>query len=331
MTELEQSLISEVKELNEKFDRLLELFVSGGATLGKSLEPRKKRYTLFEWLSVWLENEHKPNVRETVYKNDCGIMRKHVFQKTDFNLPLEDFKLMNLQALVASVSSSRQKLAVSNMLIAALRSAYNNELTDKDATVGFKKPKYECGEERALTRLEEKRLLRLLRCHPLETYIKVVLYAGLRRNEALGLLRKNIDFDNNEIYVEQQVNLKNELTTVLKTKTSKRVVKMFPELKDALLQFEWCKPEVRLFDFKPDYVTANFTKLCKSGGIPDFTIKSCRATFATRCEEMGIPESIIQAWLGHSTITTTKKHYIKLNDDFIQSEFDKALKSPLTL
>ena len=155
MTELEQSLINEVKELNEKFDRLLELFARGGMAVGKSPEPRKKRCTLFEWLSVWLENQHKPNVRETVYKNDCGIMRKHVFQKTDFNLPLEDFKLMNLQALVASVSSSRQKLAVSNMLIAALRSAYNNELTDKDATVGFKKPKYDA-ERRELLRVWKK-------------------------------------------------------------------------------------------------------------------------------------------------------------------------------
>ena len=331
MTELEQNLINEVKELNAKFDRLLEVFANGGAAVGKASTSPKKQYTLFEWLSVWLENEHKPNVRETVYKNDCGIMRKHIFQKTDFNLPLKDFKLMNLQALVASVSSARQKLAVSNMLVPALRSAFNNELIERDVTVGFKKPSYECGEDRALTWQEEKKLLRLLRGHFFETYIKVVLYSGLRRSEALGLLRKNIDFENNKIYVEQQVNSKNELTTVLKTKTSKRVVKMFPELKDVLLQFEWCKPEVRLFDFKPDYVTSNFTKLCKSGGIPKFTIKSCRATFATRCKEMGLPDSIIQAWLGHSTVVTTKKHYIKLNEDFVQSEFDKALKSSLRL
>lgn len=44
------------------------------------------------------------------------------------------------------------------------------------------------------------------------------------------------------------------------------------------------------------------------------------------CDEMGVPDKIIQAWLGHTTFKTTKQHYIKLNEDYVNAEFEKALK-----
>lgn len=123
--------------------------------------------------------------------------------------------------------------------------------------------------------------------------------------------------------------MRGELTAVLKTKGSRRTVKIFPELREALLPFEYCKPDVRLFDFKPEYVTKKFTAFCRSKGIPDFSLKSCRTTFATRCEERGIPEPIIQSWLGHTSYKTTKQHYVKLNSEFIEAEFEKAVQNDI--
>lgn len=323
MTEFEKLMIEQFVLLNENFKNLIERGgIVGGVSPALSVE---KQYTLFEWLQKWLETEHKANVKETVYKNDCGIFKNYVFSKPNYDKLLSTIKQEDIHALIQSVNYPRQRVTTYGLITAALRSAYRNDYLKKDITIGLRKPQHENKEDRALTHFEEQRLLKRLKGFELETFIKVLLFAGLRRNEALGLQRKHIDFENNELHIEQQVNLKNEFTTCLKTKTSKRTIKIFPELKAELLQFKFCAPEIRLFDFKPDYVTRHFSEFCKSINIPDFTIKSCRTTFATRCEEKGIPDIIIQAWLGHSSIKTTKKHYVKVNSEFIEAEYLKAI------
>ena len=299
-------------------DKLQELF-------GGLVREKQSKYTLFGWLETWLEACHKPNVSEEVYKKDCGVLRNHVYSKSEYNKLLSEFKPFDLQLLVQSISFPRQRVIASNMLVAALRFAFINDLIPKDITIGFKKPTHEYDEDRALTHLEERKFLRVLHGHRHEIYFKTVLYTGLRRNEALGLMRGDIDFERDEIHIERQVTMNGDFKDKLKTQTSKRVIKLFPLLKKELLQFEYCKADVRLFDFKPVTVTHSFRKFCDSIDLFDISLKSLRTTFATRCDEIGIPESIIQAWLGHTSFKTTKKHYIKLNEDFVNAEFEKAL------
>lgn len=323
MTDFERNLLESLDKINSELSRLSEHVVRGNVGLiGQAAVPSKM---LFEWIAEWLDNEHKQNVKERVFKNDCGIIKNHVFSKPEFNKSLSDFKQLDLRELVNSIPYPRQRVIAANMLTAALRSAFQNEFMSKDITLNFKKPTHYSEEDRALSFAEEKRLIKHLRGHVLETYIKTVLYAGLRRNEALGLQRKHLDFEKDEIHIVQQVGADNIFTNQLKTKTSNRVVKMFPELKAALLPFKDCLPDVRLFDFSPDYVTKYFTDFCKRYNIVDFSIKSCRTTFATRCKEKGIPDIIIQKWLGHSTFKTTKNHYIKVNEEFVEDEFKKAI------
>ena len=304
-----------LKQLNDKVDKL-----AAGA-----LFVPEKSVLFFDWLSEWLEIVHRPNVSDSTFEKDRGLLVNHVFGKSQYNKPLASFKLADLNALIASITFPRQKQIASNLVTAALRVAYGNDLMSKDITVNFKKPSHDYSPDRALTHIEERRLFRLLHGFFLETYLKVLLYAGLRRNEALGLMRKDIDFEHDELHVERQVTLKNELTSKLKTKGSRRVVKLFPALRAELLQFEWCAPDVRLFDFNPYYVTHRFSSFCAVNDFASLSLKSLRATFATRCKEFGIPDVIIQSWLGHTSVATTKKHYIKVNPEYVDIEFRKAL------
>lgn len=282
-------------------------------------------YSFFRWLSDWLDTEHINTVSEATFKKDRGVIMNHVFSKSEFDIPLHALKLKDLQTLISSIPFSRQRQIAANLVVAALRSAYGNDLMSKDITVNFKKPVHEYTSDRSLDSHEEYRLLKALRGHHLETYIKIVLYSGLRRNEALGLMRKDIDFERDELHVERQVTLQNKLTSKLKTKGSRRIVKIFPALKAVLRQFDWCAPDTRLFDFFPRTVTKQFSAFCSGIDIHNFTIKSLRATFATRCKELGIPDVIIQSWLGHTSAKTTKKHYIKVNPEYVDIEFKKAL------
>ncbi len=67
-------------------------------------------------------------------------------------------------------------------------------------------------------------------------------------------------------------------------------------------------------------------EICTNMKLKDFTIKSCRTTYADRRAENGIHELIIQSWLGHTSFKTTKRHCLKINADFVESEFEKAVK-----
>ena len=46
-----------------------------------------------------------------------------------------------------------------------------------------------------------------------------------------------------------------------------------------------------------------------------YTLHNLRHTFATRHHENGVPDNVIQHWLGHS-VKTTQDIYIHLTDDY---------------
>jgi len=321
----ERELIASIANIESLLSKILDA-LQGGAVVSAFPAVPFCSYTLFSWLAEWLEKYHKINVSAETYKKDSGIIKNHICTKTEFDLPLHEFRNTHLQSLVYGIGFSRQRQIAANMLVSALRCAFDNEYIAKDVTKNFKKPVHETESDRALSRREERRFLNGIAGDSMELYIKVLLYAGLRRNEALGLQRKHIDFTNDNIYVVQQATMTGEITPKLKTKLSNRAVKLFPELKEALQPCKNFAADARLFDFLPDYATRRFDTLCRNCGIENFSVKSCRTTFATRCDEMGIPESIVSAWLGHSTIKTTKKHYQKINPDYVEREYKKAIK-----
>lgn len=314
-----------LNELNNKFDKLLEL-LSGGVSLGASKPVDIAcQYTLFEWLKKWYESEHKNSVSSGTFYKDGLVFKNHVFSQKSYDIRLLELKPIHIQQLVNSIVFPRQRVVCFMLLNTALKSAFNNGYMLSDITLTLKKPHCESKEDRALKLDEENKLLMFLYGSEYYALVCVLLFAGLRRNEALGLMRKHIDFVNNTITVEQQVTMRGEITSILKTKKSRRVVKMFPELKEVLLKFEGLPFDERLFNYKPDYITRAFANICRKCGIDNFTLKSCRTTFASRCVEKGIPNAIIQLWLGHTTVTTTSKYYIKINEDFVENEYKKAV------
>lgn len=308
-------------ELNNKFDKLLEIVLD-------KITPNAQNKTLciFEFVANWFESDYKYSVSQNTFKRDSGVLKNNVLNKTEYNKLLNEFTRNDLTALLDTIQSTNLRRICAVLLVKALRSAYETGYIKQDLTRNYKMPRHVQKEDRALTRAEEDVFLSRLRGEKIEIVVCVYLFAGLRRGEGLGLERRHIDFENDEIHVEQQVTRYNKLTTTLKTPKSRRTVKMFPWLKDKLLVFKDCPANARLFTFTPNYLTKLFAQFRNDCGIQNFTIKSCRTTFATRCEEMGIPEIIIQSWLGHTTLKMTRKHYIKVNSDFVQAEYEKAIK-----
>ena len=209
-------------------------------------------YTAFQWFEKWLEEYHKPNVNPDTFKKDKSLFKNHIYVLGQYNLPLPQFKQEHLQCIVNSIRQSRQRQVAANFLVGALRLAYINEYMPKDITIGFKKPAHEYEYERSFLHSEEQRFLRGLNYLFLEEtqsirsvenvkvcdLMKTYLYSGVRRSEGVGLQRKFLDFDKDVILIRQQLTLKGAINPKLKTKTSYRSIKMFPELKEVLIKYK---------------------------------------------------------------------------------------------
>lgn len=71
----------------------------------------------------------------------------------------------------------------------------------------------------------------------------------------------------------------------------------------------------------PEFITRNFPQLLKDNGLRHIRFHDLRHSCATLLYSNGVPAKDIQAWLGHSNISTTLNIYTHLDFD---SKLDSA-------
>jgi integrase len=149
-----------------------------------------------------------------------------------------------------------------------------------------------------------------------KTYMLLLLYTGLRANEALHLLWKNIDFKNDSI-------------TVINTKNGTDFTTYMPEkLKGCLLNLRESSAN-SLFVFPgttDDGVMAiprwPFDQITLKTGIM-FSSHDLRRTFATIAEASLLPETIIKRLLNHTTDNTVTGGYIRTEANTMKQAIDR--------
>lgn len=172
-------------------------------------------------------------------------------------------------------------------------------------------------------------LLNLFQGDTLETPVELTVTYGLRRSEVCGLRWDAVDFEAGTIHVRHTaVMVKGKVTSDnTKTATSNRVLPLTANIR-AYLQTVKAKQEEnkKLFGdayidsgyicvhpngapIRPDYVTPHFQRKLKEVGLPVIRFHDLRhsAVYALRKGDCDAKD--IQAWLGHSDITTTLNVY----------------------
>jgi integrase len=186
---------------------------------------------------------------------------------------------------------------------------------------------------------EAKRFLDGLGDDPWAPVWGVVLYAGLRRGEILGLRWEDIDFDAAHIHVQQQVQHlwfdshghrgpSRRAALPPKSKAGNRIIPIAGEVVTLLCRQKSRQAEERLLyghlyderlgglvfcslGRKPLAQTSlkvNLARQLKAAGLPPLRVHDLRHTYATMLEGLGIPIRTIQYLLGHSSIQTTEKY-----------------------
>jgi len=135
---------------------------------------------------------------------------------------------------------------------------------------------------------ELKLILNDVKPNHFQLFVCFAYYTGARRGEICALTEDNI----REEFVSG--------------KSGKRRIKLNRQAKAVLNEAG------RLWDYRPAYVTQTFKKNLRNLGIKNGRFHDLRRTFGYNLIKQGMPIYQLSKLLGHSSVTTTEKHYAPL-------------------
>jgi len=152
---------------------------------------------------------------------------------------------------------------------------------------------------RVLSDSELKTLLDEIRDNRFNLFVRLAYYTGARSGEIRSISRENI-FSNH---------------IVAYGKSGKRLIKLNNQAQEILDGID------ELWDYTKDFVSHKFKKEARKAGIPDIRFHDLRRTFGYNLIRQGRPIYEVSKLLGHSSVTTTERHYAPLLateiDDFV--------------
>jgi len=152
---------------------------------------------------------------------------------------------------------------------------------------------------RVLSDSELKTLLDEIKDNRFNLFVRFAYYTGARSGEIRSISRENI-FSNH---------------IVAYGKSGKRLIKLNNQAQEILDGLD------ELWDYTKDFVSHKFKKEARRLGIPDIRFHDLRRTFGYNLIRQGWPIYEVSKLLGHSSVTTTERHYAPLLateiDDFV--------------
>ena len=152
---------------------------------------------------------------------------------------------------------------------------------------------------RVLSDSELKTLLDEKKDNRFNLFVRFAYYTGARSGEIRSISRENI-FSNH---------------IVAYGKSGKRLIKLNHQAQEILDGLD------ELWDYTKDFVSHKFKKEARRLGIPDIRFHDLRRTFGYNLIRQGRPIYEVSKLLGHSSVTTTERHYAPLLatdiDDFV--------------
>lgn len=314
--------------------------------------------TFADLSEIWLENyKAQPNLHKRTKETTEEVFTRYLLPSLG-KMKIQDIKPMHIDRLLrehSQLSVSRQKKILS-YAGKIFNMAIENDLIPKSPTLN-KKPTAEKSEKvKPLTDDQCRSLLAATKGTRVYPFIVVLLFCGLRKGEALGLMWKDIDFKNNMMSIERSIvylnsNKKGEVNNLLKTDASRRKIPMSPEVVEVLKKEKQRTKSVYVFamqdgNFLSESSFRSMWKLIdyRTIGGPstgDYVEKTLdfhvhphqlRHTFCTRCLANGMTPKEVQYLMGHATADMTMNVYGDyLAQQQLQSTAKKMAESNLSL
>ena len=296
-----------------------------------------------DYMKQWLE-KMKLQIRPTTYSgyhdNVYGIIIPYF---KSMKLKLRDVTPKHIQDFYTKQRQRVKGTTVKSYhanIHKAFKDARKLQLIDSNPMECVDPPKKEPYHGQTYTVDEAQKILALVSDTIFEIPITMMLFYGLRREEAIGLKWQNIDFDNDTFLIAHTVTetkvdghlqmVKEDLT---KNSSSYRSLPLVAPVKELLLEKKQSIQEYRkLFrrsyyredsDYvcvneigeliKPRTLSDNFKRIIRQNKIRNLRLYDCRHTAASLMLKNGVNMKQIQMILGHSDYATTANIYSHLD------------------
>lgn len=309
------------REAKEKRDEYLRKKAAGLLT-GQDLR-------FDEWADVWYEN-HLDNIKPTTqesYKYTLRILKDHFGRRR-----LAEIKAMDIEQFLKKLrkdGKSDSSLAQCRGMLYQIfnKAAANDIILKNPVAYADKMRKQPKKRKEAFTADEVRALLRDLPEDKIGWSVRLLLCTGMRGQELLALEPRHIAKDGSAITIEQAlVRIKGSVQIgPPKSQDSYRTIPV-PEnvqycarlLRDTPNKFIWESPKNPGTPCNPSHFAKQFKLAVGSvEGVRVLTPHSCRHTYVSQLQALGVSVETIQSIVGHADMDMTR-HYLHVQENIRQ-------------
>ena len=295
-------------------------------------------YYFDEWADLWFES-HKDNVSPTTqehYRYTLRTLKAEFARKKIRDIKPFDIERM-LKKLYREGRSPSTIAQCRGMMYQIMNKAEANDLIRKNPVRFAEKMRYREPPKRkeAFTSEEVALLMEKLPKDRTGLSIRLLLGTGMRSQELLALEPRHIEPDGSVIHIEQAINLHKgtAVVGVPKSRDSYRSIPVPQSLR-------WCAVALRQTDKKfiwearkkdnpcnPSYFRDQFRiALDAVPEVRQLTPHSCRHTYVSQMQALGVDLPTIQSIVGHADLDMTK-HYLHVQESIRQDAIDRFSKA----
>ena len=295
-------------------------------------------YYFSDWADMWFEN-HKDNIMPTTqesYQYTLRILKANFPRKK-----LKDIKPIDVETMLKNLRREGRSISCltqcRGMMFQIMNKAEANDLIRKNPVRFAEKMRYRepVKWKDAFTAEEVSILMERLPEDRIGLSIRLMLGTGMRSRELLALEPRHIEPDGSVIHVEQAINMQKGTATigVPKSRDSYRSIPVPKSLRYCAValretgrKYIW---EARKVDqpCNPTYFRNQFRKALEA--IPEvrlLTPHSCRHTYVSQMQALGVDLATIQSIVGHADISMTQ-HYLHVQESIRQDAIDRFSKA----
>ena len=298
----------------------------------RDLPVQDDRKTVRQFLTRWLEDSVKPNVRPSTYRRNEQAVRLHLLP-TLGRIKLTKLSPDDVRGLMKMKSAAGQSSRSVGIIHATLRAALNDALrlgeVQRNVASLVRPPRNTSKLIQPFSPAEARTFLRALQGDRLEALYVLAIATGLRQAELLGLRWKDLDLDEAMLSVRFTLHRLDGTYQLAepKTRQSRRTIAI-PEIAVAALRNHrirqaeerlgvgqgWNDLDLVFTTAKGQplsgfVVYARFKHIIKAAGLPPQRFHDLRHCTATLLLVQGTHPRVVMELLGHSAISVTMNCY----------------------
>ncbi|MEG1814163.1 MAG: site-specific integrase [Clostridia bacterium] len=329
------------RELEDTRREVEEYYISGTGLRGDRL--------FGEYAEEWYRVRKEPFISASSKNAYRSMLNKHLLPAFgDRNLRSVRFSDLQLFVNQFAGSSSSHIAVLMATVTGVFAAALSEHYLSQSPAIGLRRPEIKpADEKRALTEDERTACVRVCAQHKHGLYLAVMYYLGLRPGEARGLKWGDVDFENDTVHVQRDIDYAaGGKEGALKTASSDRIIPIPYELRVLLARLRGL-PNAFLFvgetsgkPLSPATAARRWVYLMDDCGLTApiskdeelhyarndvrakrravVTPHAMRHNFITMCWENGLDVLITMKLVGHADYQTTMNIYTHLSESSME-------------